>query len=142
MCYLQVAAHIPQMKLPPSYTSTFQLILGGAVIAVLFPLFTRRAIRRAREGKMGLGENGRKAKMCSKEGLYMLSLNIISNTFFFGVMVTLVSAFACGYDRQGKTFMLLADPSVECFSLDSLAHTSICLQQELPSCCFTLLRPC
>merc|ERR1711991_1236997 len=81
---LQIAAHIPQMKLPPSYASTFQLILGGAVtVAVLFPLFTRRAIRRAREGKMGLGEDGRKAKMCSKEGLYMLSKHYQQYIFFW-----------------------------------------------------------
>ena len=120
---LQILAHIPQMKLPPEYGNTFQIFLIiSFLLAVAFPMFTRRAVRRARDGKMGLGDDGRKAATCSKEGSYMLTLNIVSNTFFFGVMITLVKAFACGYDPLLQQFTLLADPSIECFGLSSFVH--------------------
>eukprot|EP00505_MAST-04D_sp_SCG-Rhode-Island_P001927 Stramenopile-MAST_4_protein_1927 len=123
MEYLDIVASIPQMKLPAKYGNTYVYFFSLAVvIAFTFPPFTSRAIRRARKGTMGLGPDGRKAATASKEGMYMLLLNIVSNTFFFGVMVTLVSAFACDYDELMQRFFLTADPGIECFSYDDFTH--------------------
>ena len=69
---MQILAHIPQMKLPPEYGNTFQIFLvGAALLAIIFPIFTRRAVRRAREGKMGLGKMEEKQRHALKRTLLL-----------------------------------------------------------------------
>jgi hypothetical protein len=121
--YLEILVHIPQMKLPAKYGNTYQYFLILAIVmAAVFPPFTSRAIRRARKGTMGLGPDGRRAGTFTKEGIYMLALNIVSNTFYFGVMITLVSAFACEFDTRTMEFYLSADHGIECFSYSDPTH--------------------
>ena len=117
---IDTAIKLPLFQTPKSYGRTFPIFfLASFTAAVFFPVFSLRAIYRIRENKFGLTEDGQIAKLLSLEGMYVFALNMLNNTLYLGILLTLCSAFVCKYDENRKSFFMVRDEEVKCYSLES-----------------------
>jgi hypothetical protein len=74
-------------------------------IALVYPIFAFQGVLRIQIGQFGLNKKGQPIGTCTKNGCIELFLYISNQFLYFGVMTTLMSAFACRYN--GSTSSLI-----------------------------------
>jgi hypothetical protein len=93
---------LPKFSLPdvdPGISSFHFTFWGAVAIAFMYPIYTIKALRQLKAGKLGLDKHGRPVtKFCTKDGLYNFGLNAVNDYLYFGMMVQFVSIFACKID--------------------------------------------
>ena len=93
---------LPKFALPdvdPGISSFHFTFWGAVAIAFIYPIYTIKALRQLKAGKLGLDKHGRPVtKFCTKDGLYNFGLNAVNDYLYFGMMVQFVSIFACKID--------------------------------------------
>ena len=98
--------------------TSFKLMFWASVsIALVFPLYSLRGVRRAREGTLGTvrARDGRRvpAPLLSLEGAYQQLLSLMGGIGFFFVIKTLLGVLACDYATEGSP--LYQDPTIPCW---------------------------
>ena len=99
----------------------------------------------AKQGTLGMNADGSKVSSCSPLGIYFTGLSIFSTTLYFGIVKSLLSAFACDWSDIANRVYLLASEDVTCFTFSDPYHlimlfsavAGICLYYPLA----TLLQP-
>ena len=90
---------IPSVDVEIGFNPSFVVFWIAVAIGFLYPLYSIKALRALKAGKLGLDEHGRPVtKFCSKDGLYNFGLNAVNDFMYFGMMVSFVSMFACKID--------------------------------------------
>ena len=118
MRLLDLLIYIPQFKLPDEFGNSFHIFFWfSIIIAVAFPFYALKGLKALQKGRLGLDDNGRQiSSCCSKDGLYNFGLNAVNDYLYFGMMFTLISAYACSYDEASHQFVLMADEEMKCFT--------------------------
>lgn len=155
---VDVLIGLPKFEMPEYLGDTFLYFFGASIlIALVYPILAARALRQIKRKQFGVDKNGRSLPLCSFDGLVNTLLDCINEGFYFGIMVTLLSVFACSWERTpaaavgGETnvtvgsFTLLASSSTKCFSLQQPQHMGYMLAGAVALLAFyplaTLLAP-
>ena len=118
MRLVDLLIYIPQFKLPEEFGNSFHYFFWfSIVIAIAFPFYSIKGLKALQKGRLGLDKNGRPiTKCCTKDGMYNFGLNAVNDYLYFGMMFTLISTYACTYDKGSKEFVLMADDQMKCFT--------------------------
>ena len=96
---VDLVANIPKFQLPAYYGDTYIYFFFIAMsIALIYPVLAYHGVMRVRSNTFGLNKKGNPIATCSAGGLLELGLSVANDFLYFGVMTTLMSAFACQYN--------------------------------------------
>ena len=128
ICTILMILDIPKFDFSTQMPDSFMLVFWLAcIIACIFPIYSYKSIQMAKSGTLGMNPDGSKVSSCSILGLYFTGLSVISTTLYFGIVKTMLSAFACDWSDISDRVFLLAYPDITCFSVAEPLHILMCL---------------
>lgn len=131
---------LPQFEMPAYLGDLFvYFFIGSVAVSLLYPVIAARGIIQIRRGRFGVDKHGKPLSFCSFDGMVNMVLDFVNEFLYFGIMVTLLSAFACTWDgpvvarnitalptflntsnKSAATgFSMIVSADTKCFSLDS-----------------------
>ena len=113
ICTILMIMDVPKFDFSVQFPDSYQIVFWTSVfIASIFPLYSYKSIQMAKQGTLGMNADGSKVGSCSPLGIYFTGLSIFSTTLYFGIVKSLLSAFACDWSDIANRVYLLASEDV------------------------------
>jgi tetratricopeptide (TPR) repeat protein len=128
ICTILMILDIPKFDFSVQFPDSYMVVFWTACfIACIFPVYSYKSIQMAKAGTLGMNSDGSKVSSCSLLGLYFTGLSVFSTTLYFGIVKTMLSAFACDWSDISDRVFLLASEDIVCFSTEQPLHIIMCV---------------